>query len=100
MGLVAGAIYGALGVVLVGAGLVLRRQESMDDVPLYDPDAAEDPAALARLLGLSLAVFGLVTLAFGVAETFDRATGVVVGGYALVVLFVALVTAVRSRRYE
>ncbi len=100
MGLVAGALYGALGVVLVAAGLALRRRESMDGVPLYDPEAAEDPVALARLLGLALAVFGLVTLAFGVAETFDRATGVVVGGYVLVVLFVALVTAVRSRRYE
>ncbi|MGB9963458.1 hypothetical protein [Halobacterium hubeiense] len=100
MGLVAGALYGALGVALVAAGLALRRRESMTGVPLYDPDAAADPAALARLLGLSLSVFGLVTLAFGVAETFDRATGVVVFAYAVVVLLVALATAVRSRRYE
>ncbi|MCG1002677.1 MULTISPECIES: hypothetical protein [Halobacterium] len=100
MGLVAGVLYGALGVALVAAGLALRRRESMDDIPLYDPEAADDPVALARLLGLALAVFGLLTLAFGVAETFDRTTGVVVVSYALVVLLVALVTAVRSRQYE
>jgi uncharacterized membrane protein HdeD (DUF308 family) len=100
MGLVAGVRYGALGVALVAAGLALRRRESMDGVPLYDPETASDPAALSRLLGLALAVFGLVTLAFGVAETFDHATEAVVGAYALVVLLVALVTAVRSRRYE
>jgi len=100
MGLVAGVLYGALGVALVAAGLALRRRESMDGVPLYDPETASDPAALSRLLGLALSAFGLFTLAFGVAETFDRATGVVVVAYGLVVLLVALATAARSRRYE
>lgn len=100
MGVVAGALYGALGVALVAAGLWLRDREAMGSVPLYDADAAADPAALARVLGLSLAAFGLLTLAFGALETFDWTSSAVVGAYAVAVAGVAFATARESRQYE
>lgn len=100
MGVAAAAVYGAIGVALLAGGRALYAAESMDSVPLYDPATATDPAALARVLGLSLAAFALATLAFAAFEALDRTTGVVVSAYAVVVLCVALLTAVRTRKYE
>jgi hypothetical protein len=100
MGLVAGALYGVLGAARVAAGATLRARESMTSVPLYDPAAASDPAALARVVGASLVAFGAATLAFAALEGVDRTGGVVVAGDAVVVLAVALLTAARTRKYE
>lgn len=100
MGIVAAAVYGTIGVALLAGGRVLYAAESMESVPLYDPETATNPAALARVLALSLAAFGLATVAFAAFEALDRTTGVVVSAYAVVVLCIALLTAVRTRKYE
>ena len=100
MGIVVAAVYGTLGAALLAGGHSLYTTESMDPVPLYDPETATDPAALARVLGLSLVAFALATLAFAAFEALDQTTGVVVAGYAVVVLCIALLTAARTRKYE
>jgi len=93
MGIVAAAAYGTLGAALLAAGRSLYVAESMDAVPLYDPETATDPRALARVLGLAL-------VAFAGFEAIDRTTVVVAAGYAVVVLSIALLTAWRTRKYE
>lgn len=100
MGIVAAVVYGALGLALVAAGGALRARRSMADVPFYDPSDATDPEALAQVLGLSLSVLGIATLAFAAVEAFGGADGIVVAAYAVVVLTVALVTALQTRQYE
>jgi hypothetical protein len=100
MGIAAAAAYGTLAVTLLAGGRSLYAAESMDPVPLYDPGAAADPPALARVLALSLAAFATATLGFAAFEAFDRTTGVVVAGYAVVVLCIALLAAIRTRKYE
>ena len=100
MGIVVAAVYGTLGAALFSGGRSLYAAESMDPVPLYDPETTTDPAALARVFGLSLVAFALATLGFAAFEAFDRTTGVVVAGYAVVVLCIALLTAARTRKYE
>ncbi|MFB6269225.1 MAG: hypothetical protein ABEH83_04725 [Halobacterium sp.] len=100
MGIVAAAAYAAIAVALVAAGVALYSRGSMDAVPLFDPEAATDPVALARTIGVSLAAFGLVTLAFAAFEAVDETGVVVVAGYGVVVLVIALVTATRTRKYE
>ncbi|WP_336036942.1 hypothetical protein [Halobacterium yunchengense] len=100
MGTVAAAGYAALGLALAAAGLALRRAETMSPVPLYDESTATDPAALARVLGAALVAFGAATLAFAALEAVERTGVVVVAGYGVVVLTVALVTAARTRHYE
>ncbi|WP_232701486.1 hypothetical protein [Halobacterium wangiae] len=100
MGIVVAAVYGTLAVALLAGGRSLYAAESMDPVPLYDPETTSDPRALARVLGLSLVAFALATLAFAAFEALDRTTGVVVAGYAVVVLCIALLTAARTRKYE
>jgi len=100
MGIVAASVYALLGVALLAAGVALRSRESMDDVPLYDPASATDPVALARTVGLSLVAFGVSTLAFAAVEAVDRTDVVVVAGYGVLVLTIALLTATRTRTYE
>ncbi|AHG03560.1 hypothetical protein HALDL1_08095 [Halobacterium sp. DL1] len=100
MGIVAAAAYGTLGAALLAAGRSLYVAESMDAVPLYDPETATDPRALARVLGLALVAFAIATLAFAGFEAIDRTTVVVAAGYAVVVLSIALLTAWRTRKYE
>lgn len=100
MGTVAAVAYGALGLSLLAAGGVLRTRRSMADVPFYDPSDASDPAALASVLGISLGLLGAVTVGFAAVEAADEASGVVVAVYAVVVLSIALVTALRTRPYE
>lgn len=100
MGLAVAAVYATLAVALLAGGRSLYVAESMDHVPLYDPETATDSTALARVLGLSLAAFAVATLAFAAFEALDRTTGVVVSAYAVVVLCIALLTAARTRKYE
>lgn len=100
MGLVAAAAYAAIGAALIGSGAALWTRESMDDVPLYDAASATNPAALARVLGLSLVAFGVSTLVFAGFEVVDRTSVVVVSAYGVVVLSVGVVAATRTREYE
>jgi hypothetical protein len=100
MGIVVAGAYAALGVSLLFAGVTLRSRESMDDVPLYDPASATNPVALARTVGLSFVAFGVSTLAFAAVEAVGRTGVVVVAGYGVLVLSIALVTATRTRTYE
>lgn len=100
MGVAAAALYGLLGVLLVGGGQTLYAAESMEDVPLYDAAAATNPPALARVLGVSLATFGVATLALAAAEALEKATVVVVSGYLVLVVSTALLTALQARNYE
>jgi hypothetical protein len=100
MGLGSAALYGVLGGVLLVASVVLLSRQTMEPVPLYDESAASDPDAVARVFGLSLGALAVVTLAFAAVEAVD-ATGVVaVSSYAVVVLCIALVTTLRTRKYE
>lgn len=100
MGMVVAAVYAALAVVLIAGGVALFAQQSMADVPLYDPETATDPSALARVLGLSLVAFGAATLAFAAVEAVDRTTVVTVAVYGFAVLGIAVLTAARTRKYE
>lgn len=100
MGIVVAAAYALVGLALLLAGVALRSQESMDDVPFYDQASATNPVALARVIGLSLVAFGVSTLAFAAVEAVDRTGVVVVAGYGVLVLSIALVTATRTRTYE
>lgn len=100
MGIVVASAYAVLGISLLAAGVALRSRESMDDVPLYDPASATNPGALARTIGVSLLAFGASTLAFAAAEAVDSTGVVVVAGYGVLVLCIALVTATRTRTYE
>lgn len=100
MGFAAAAAYGVLGTALLAAGATIRSQASMAGVPLYDADGATNPAALAGVVGASLAAFGVATLAFAAVEAVDRTSVVVVAGYAIAVLCIALAAGSRTRRYE
>jgi hypothetical protein len=100
MELVAAAPYAVLAAALFAGGWALYSAGSMDAVPLYDAEAAADPAALAALLGLTLVAFGVATLAFAAVQVLDRNSVVVVAGYGVVVLCIALATAWRARAYE
>lgn len=100
MGIVVAAAYATIGLALLAAAGALFAAESMDGVPLYDPATASNPAALARVLGLSLAAFAVVTLAFAAFEAVDRTTTPVVAGYTTLVLTIALLAATRTRKYE
>lgn len=100
MALVAAAPYAALAAALFAGGWALYSAGSMDAVPLYDAEAAADPAALTGVIALSLAAFGVATLAFAGFQVADRNSVVVVSGYGVVVLCIALVTAWRARAYE
>lgn len=100
MGIAVAAVYGTLAVALLAGGRSLYAAESMDPVPLYDAGTPADPASLARVLGVSLAAFAVATLGFAAFEAFDLTTGVVVAGYAVAVLCIALLTATRTRKYE
>jgi hypothetical protein len=100
MGTVAAGLYASLAVVLLASGAILYARESMASVPLYDAAAATDQEALARVLGLSLGALGVTTLAFAAVEFVYGAAGVAVSVYAGVVLCVALVTTLRTRKYE
>lgn len=94
------ALYGVLGVALLASGAFLLTRQSMQPVPLYDESVASDPAALARVLGLSLGALGVATLVFAAVEAVTSADVVVVSAYAVVVLSIALATTLRTRRYE
>lgn len=100
MGIVVAAAYAVIGFGLLAAGRSLLAAESMNGVPLYDPETASNPAALARVLALSLAAFAVATIAFAAFEAVDRTTTPVVAGYTTVVLTVALLAATRARKYE
>jgi hypothetical protein len=100
MDFVAAAPYGLLGVLLAVSGGLLYAAESMDGVPLYETGSAADPAALARVLGVSLVAFGASTLVFAGLRAVNRTDVVVVASYAVVVLCTALLTAWRARPYE
>lgn len=100
MAALAAALYGALGVALLGSGAALFSRQSMAGVPLYDESAASDPAALARVLGLSLVALGVTTVGFAAVEFAGGADVVTVSAYAVAVLCIALVTTVRTRKYE
>jgi len=100
MELVAAAPYLALGTALLAGGWALYSARSVDALPLYDAEEATDPAALAVVLALSLAAFGVATLAFAAVQAADRNSVVVVATYGVVVLCIALATAWRTRAYE
>lgn len=100
MDYVAAAPYGLLGVLLAVSGGLLYAAESMDGVPLYEAGSAADPAALARVLGVSLVAFGIATLAFAALRAVNQDDVVVVASYAVVVLCTALLTAWRAQPYE
>ncbi|MFC3478930.1 hypothetical protein [Halobacterium litoreum] len=100
MGLLVAVAYAAIAVGLLAAGRALFVAESMDGVPLYDPAEAEDPDALARVLGVSLVAFAVATFAFAAFEASDGTTTIVVAGYTTLVLTIALLTAARTRKYE
>lgn len=101
MDLAAAAPYAALAAALFAGGWTLYSAGSMDAVPLYDEAAASDPGALAVVFALSLAAFGVATLAFaGFRATARGSVVVVVSGYGVVVLCIALATAWRARAYE
>lgn len=100
MDYVAAAPYGLLGVLLAVGGGLLYAAESMEGVPLYERGSASDPAALARVLGVSLVVFGVTTLAFAGFRAVNQDDEVVVASYGVVVLCTALLTAWRTRPYE
>lgn len=100
MGIVVAAVYAALAVLLIAGGVALVAQQSMAGVPMYDPETATDPTALARVLGLSLVAFGVATLAFAAVEAVDRTTVVTVAAYGVAVLGIAVLTAARTRKYE
>jgi len=100
MGLLVAVAYAAIALALLAAGRALFVAESMDGVPFYDPADAEDPAALARVLGVSLVAFSLSTFAFAAFEAVERTTTIVVAAYTTLVLTVALLTATQTRKYE
>ena len=100
MELVAAAPYLALAAALFGGGWALYSAGSVDALPLYDAEAASDPAALAIVLALSLTAFGVATLAFAGVQATGRNSVVVVATYGVVVLSIALATAWRTRAYE
>ncbi|CAM2827736.1 hypothetical protein [Halobacterium salinarum] len=100
MGVVAALPYGLLTGGLLAASWGLLRAGSMTVVPLYDADAASDPAALSTVVAVSLAAFAVATLAFTVLRAVGRDSVVVVAGYGVAVLSVALTTAWRARAYE
>jgi hypothetical protein len=100
MGIVVAVVYTAIALALVAGGASLYSRASMDVVPLYDPDAATNPAALARVLGLSMLAFGVATLVFSALEAVDRTGVVVVATYGVAVLTIALVAATQTRKYE
>lgn len=100
MGIVVAAVYAVLAVVLIAGGVALVAQQSMEGVPLYDPETATNPSALARVLGLSLVAFGAVTLTFASVEAIDRTNVVAVAVYGFAVLGIAVLTAARTRKYE
>ena len=100
MELVAAAPYAALAATLFAGGWALYRAGSVDVLPLFDAEAANDPAALAVVLALSLTAFGLATLAFAGVQATGRNSVVVVATYGVVVLTIAIATAWRTRAYE
>lgn len=100
MGTIAAAGYALVGVLLLAAGGVLYARESMAAVPFYDATRATDPVALSRLLAHSLVAFGALTLGFAALTLLDRTGEIVVAGYAVGVMAVAVVTAGVTRQYE
>lgn len=100
MGTLAAAGFSLAALLLFAAGAGLLSRGSMNDVPLYDAGGATDPVALARVVALSLVVFGVLTLAFAVFEAVDGTTETVVAAYAVAVMAVAVVTAGFTRAYE
>jgi len=100
MELVAATPYLALAAALLAGGWALYDAGSVEVLPLYDAEAATDPAALAVVLALSLVAFGVATLAFATVQAAGRNSVVVVAAYGVVVLCIALATAWRSRAYE
>lgn len=100
MSVFAAALYGTLGIGLLASGAVLVSRQSMAAVPLFDDATATDPAALARVLGLSLGALGVTTLAFAGVEATGGADVVAVSAYAVVVLCIALLTTFKTRAYE
>lgn len=100
MDVVAALPYAALAAALLAGGWALYRAGSMTAVPLYDAATASDPAALSVVLAASLAALGAVTLAFAGLHAAGRSSVVVVAGYGVVVLCIALGTAWRTRAYE
>jgi|GEM_PF-1449631 len=100
MELVAAAPYLAIAAALFAGGWVLYSAGSVEVLPLYDADAATDPAALSVVLALSLTAFGVATLAFAGLQAAGRNSVVAVATYGVVVLCIALATAWRTRAYE
>lgn len=100
MGTLAAVGYALTAFLLLAAGAGLLSRGSMDIVPLYDAERATDPFALARVVALSLAAFGVLTLAFAVLEALDETTETVVAAYAVGVMAVAVITAGFTRKYE
>lgn len=100
MDVVAALPYAALAAALLAGGWALYRAGSMAAVPLYDAETASDPAALSVVLAVSLGALGVVTLAFAGLHAAGRSSVVVVAGYGVVVLCIALGTAWRTRAYE
>ena len=100
MGTLAAVGFALAGLLLLAVSVTLYSRESMAAVPFYDAADAENPVALARVVAVSLAAFGVFTLAFATLETLDATTETVVAAYTVAVMAVAVLTAGVTRTYE